>query len=74
MARVTSSERSMDGEHMSCTVRKIDNGWLKTTSRMGENGVYQLTETYHDKRPHVPGETMSAVAKAAGAGKRPRST
>lgn len=71
MPRITSSDRT-EGEHMSCTVRKIDNGWVKSTSRMGENGVYELTETFHEKRPHVSGEQVSALRRAAGA--KPRDT
>ena len=58
---------------MSCTVRKIDNGWIKSTSRMGESGEYNLTETFHETRPHLPSDEVSALRKAAGP-RKPRST
>ena len=70
-------------ESMSVSVRKIANGWLASRSWSGPKG-YRSEETYHEKRPIIDdgsqdgkesrGETMSAVAKAAGPRRPPKDT
>lgn len=70
MAKKSAKAETMpcEGEHMSVSVRKIDNGFIVSRSKSGPKG-YEHTEVYHPEKPAID---IPALKKAAG--KKPRST
>lgn len=59
-----------DGEHMSVSVRKIDNGYIVSHTKSGADG-YECREVYHSEKPKPD---VPALRAAAHPRKRPRST
>lgn len=57
------------GEHMSVSVRKIDNGFIVSHSKSGPKG-YSRTEVYHPAKPAID---VPALKRAAGS-KKPKNT
>lgn len=55
-------------EHVSVSVRKIDNGFIVSRSHSSPRG-YKSSEAYHPKKPQID---VLALKKAAG--KKPRTT
>ena len=55
------------GEHMSVSVRKIDNGFIMSRSH-SKGGEYKSVETYHATKPKLDvatGSTSTAPEQAA---------
>lgn len=44
-------------ESTTITIRPIENGYLKSESRYGDNGDYSCRETYSQQRPTTATET-----------------
>ena len=62
-AKVSSPARSvtLDREHMSVSVRKIDNGYIICKSMDGPKG-YSSTETYSASKPKIEVPVVKAAA------------